>query len=183
MGLIGGIIGGVGSAVAGIVGGNATRKAAKRNERLLAEQEQANKDWYDKEYNANYLDRSDARAAINQTRELLNERYRAAEGAAAVAGATAESVAQQKKAANDTLAAVTGNIAAQADARKDAVRANYEAQQDAMLQQKLGINNQRAQATSQAAQGLAQSAQQFGDGIGGAGLDDILGNKLFGKGK
>ena len=165
MGLIGGIVGGVGSAVAGIVGGNATRKAARRNEKLLKEQEEQAKAWYDKQYNANYLDRSDARAAINQARELLNERYRAAEGAAAVAGGTAESVAQQKAAANETLADVTGNIAASADAYKDQVRANYEAQQDAITSKKMDINNQRAQATAQAAQGVANAAQSIGNAM------------------
>lgn len=162
MGLIGGIIGGVGSAVAGIVGGNATRKAANRNAKLLQEAENEAKAWYDKEYNANFLDRSDARAAIAKTRELLNERYRAAEGAAAVTGATEESIARQKAAANETLADVTSSIAERADAYKDAVRANYEAQQDAFLQQKIGVNNQKAQATAQAAQGVANAAQSLG---------------------
>lgn len=176
MGIIGGIIGGVGSAVAGIVGGNATRKAANRNARLLAEAENDAKDWYEKEYNASFLDRSDARAAIAQTRELLNERYKAAEGAAAVTGATDESLARQKAAANQTLADVTSNIAAQADAHKDAVRANYENQQANFLAQKTAVNNAKAQATAQAAQGLANAAKSVGDSIGGLGLDDKLKN-------
>lgn len=184
MGLLGGIIGGVGSAVAGIVGGNATKKAARRNEKLLAEQEERNKAWYEKQYNSNFLDRSDARAAINQVRELMNERYKQAEGSAAVTGATDESLARQKAAANETVADVMGNIAERADAYKDSARANYEAQQDAITQQKMGVNNQRAQATAQAAQGLASAAGSFGDVLGGAGLDDMLGKsigKLFGQ--
>lgn len=174
MGLIGGIIGGVGSAVAGIVGGNATRKAANRNAKLLAEAENDAKDWYNKEYNANFLDRSEARAAIAKTREILNERYKAAEGSAAVTGATDESIARQKAAANQTLADVTSNIAERADAYKDAVRANYEAQQDAFLQQKLGVNNQKAQATAQAAQGVANAAKGFGEAMGDAKLGDLF---------
>lgn len=162
MGILGGIIGGVGSAVAGIVGGNATRKAANRNARLLQEDENDAKAWYDKEYNANFLDRSDARATIAKTREILNERYKAAEGAAAVTGATEESVARQKAAANDVLADVTSNIAERADAYKDAVRANYENQQENFLAQKTAVNNQKAAATAQAASGLATAAQEIG---------------------
>ena len=162
MGILGGIIGGVGSAVAGIVGGNATRKAANRNARLLQEDENDAKAWYDKEYNANFLDRSDARATIAKTREILNERYKAAEGAAAVTGATEESVARQKAAANDVLADVTSNIAERADAYKDAVRANYENQQANFLAQKTAVNNQKAAATAQAASGLATAAQEIG---------------------
>ena len=174
MGVIGGIIGGVGSAVAGIIGGNATRKAANRNARLLEEAENEAKAWYDKEYNANFLDRSDARASIAKTREILNERYRQAEGAAAVTGATEESIARQKAAANQTLADVTSNIAERADAYKDAVRANYESQKADFLAKKTAVNNQKAQATAQAASGLANAAQGLGNALGGMGLDDKL---------
>lgn len=163
MGLLGGILGGVGSAVAGIVGGNATRKAARRNEKLLNEAEERNKAWYEKNFHSSFLDRSEARSTINKARELLSERYRAAEGAAAVGGATAESVAQQKAAANETLANVAGNIAERADAYKDQVRESYEAKQDAITQQRMGINNQRAQATAQAAQGVAAAANSLGN--------------------
>lgn len=179
MGLIGGIIGGIGSAVGGIIGGNATRKAANRNARLLEEAENEAKAWYDKEYNANFLDRSDARAAIAKTREILNEKYRQAEGAAAVTGATEESIARQKAAANQTLADVTSNIAERADAYKDAVRANYENQQANFLTQKTAVNNQKALATAQAASGLASAANQLGEGIN---QDESNFLKLFGKG-
>lgn len=166
MGIIGGIISGIGSAAAGIIGGNATRKAANRNARLIAEAENDARDWYNREYNANFLDRADARASIAQARELLNERYKAAEGAAAVTGATEESVARQKAAANQTLADVTSNIAERADAYKDAVRANYENQQANFLAQKTAVNNQKAAATAQAASGIAQAAQSLGDSMG-----------------
>lgn len=179
MSILGGIIGGVGAAAAGIIGGNAARKAAKRNEKLIAEAENDAKTWFEKEYNANFLDRSDARSAINEARTILNDRYRQAEASAAVTGATEESVARQKAAANDALANITSNIAERADAHKDAVRANYEAQQDAILQQKLGVNNQKAQATMHAAQGLANAAKSFGGAVGGMGLDDKL-TKVFG---
>lgn len=174
MGILGGIIGGVGSAVAGIVGGNATRKAANRNARLLQEAENDAKAWYDKEYNANFLDRSDARATIAKTREILNERYKQAEGAAAVTGATEESVARQKAAANEVLADVTSNIAERADAYKDAVRANYENQQENFLAQKTNVNNQKAQATAQAASGLANAAKGLGESLGDAKLGDLF---------
>lgn len=174
MGIIGGIIGGIGSAAAGIIAGNATRKAANRNAKLLQEAENDAKSWYEKEYNSNFLDRSDARAAIARTREILNERYKQAEGSAAVTGATEESVARQKAAANQALADVTSNIAERADAYKDAVRANYENQQANFLAQKTAVNNQKAAATAQAASGLAQAAQSLGNSIGGMGLDNKL---------
>lgn len=178
MGILGGIISGVGSAVAGIVGGNATRKAANRNQRLIDEAQNESKAWYEKEYNANFLDRSDARAAIAKTREMLNDRYKQAEASAAVTGATEESVARQKRDANEALAEVTSNIAERADAYKDAVRANYEAQQDAIRNQKIGVNNQKAAATAQAAGGLANAAGSLGEA-----LDGVTGEQWSNAGK
>lgn len=165
MGLIGGIIGGIGSAVAGIVGSNAAKKAAKRNQKLLNEQEESAKEWYDKEYNSNFIDRADARAAIAKTRDILADRYKAAEGAAAVTGATEESLARQKAAANETVAEVTSNIAQQADAYKQSVRENYEGQMDAVRQQTMGVNNQKANATIHAAQGMAKAAEGLGNAV------------------
>lgn len=179
MGILGGIIGGVGSAVAGIVGGNATRKAAQRNQRLIDEAENESKNWYEKEYNANFLDRSDARAAIAKTREILDERYKQAEASAAVTGATDEALARQKAAANETLADVTSNIAERADAYKDQVRANYEAQQDAIRNQRMDMNNQKAIATAQAAGGFAQAAQGLGENLGDAKLGDLFKKKTW----
>lgn len=186
MGLLGGIIGGVGSAVGGIVGGNATRKAAQRNAKLIKEAEENAKAWYDREYNASFLDRSDAKAAINQTRELLNERYKNAEASAVVSGATDESLARQKAAANETVSDTMSNIAAQADVYKQQVRSNYENQMDQFRKEKMDVNNQRAQATAQAAQGLAGAAGSFGDILGGLGLDSVIQDgvsKLFSKKK
>lgn len=174
MGILGGIIGGAGSIAAGIVGGNATRKAAQRNQRLIDEAENESKNWYEKEYNANFLDRSDARAAIAKTREILDERYKQAEASAAVTGATDEALARQKAAANETLADVTSNIAERADAYKDQVRANYEAQQDAIRNQRMAANNQKAAATAQAAGGFAQAAQGLGESLGDAKLGDLF---------
>jgi hypothetical protein len=174
MGILGGIIGGAGSIAAGIVGGNATRKAAQRNQRLIDEAENESKNWYEKEYNANFLDRSDARAAIAKTREILDERYKQAEASAAVTGATDEAIARQKAAANETLADVTSNIAERADAYKYQVRANYEAQQDAIRNQRMAANNQKAAATAQAAGGFAQAAQGLGESLGDAKLGDLF---------
>ena len=162
MGLIGDVIGGVGQLAAGVIGGSATRRALNKNRDIVAMQKQRSQDWYDQEYNADFTQRSDAQAALNRTRDILKERYKAAAGAAAVGGATDESVAQQKAAANQVLADTASNIAERADAYKEQVRANYEAQQGAAEAQEIGINQAKAQAVQQAVQGMGQAAQEFG---------------------
>lgn len=178
MGLIGGIIGGVGSAVAGIVGANATKRAAQKNARILKEMEDRNKNWYEQDYYGNYLERADAKAAINQTRELLKDRYKDMEGAAIVSGASEESLARQKAAANDVVADVTSNLAAAGENFKQQARENYANRQDEINDKLIGINNAKAQATAQAASGLAKAAGDLGNAVGGLGLDDKLAGLL-----
>lgn len=179
MGLIGGIIGGIGSAVSGIAGGRAARKARKRNERILNAAQDRAENWYDKEYNSDFTQRSDAQAALNNARQILNERYSRTQGAAAVTGATDESVAAQKEANNQVLADVTSSIAERADAYKEQVRANYENQLANIDQARINNNNRTAQNTAAAAGGLASAAQQLGSGISDSILKGTgLGNRL-----
>lgn len=177
MGLIGGLIGGVASAVGGIAGGIAGRRAAKKNERILNKAEDRAQNWYDREYYSDFTQRSDAQAALNQARQILNERYNRTAGAAAVTGATDESVAQQKAANNQVLADVTGSISERADAYKEQVRANYENQLNAIDQQRIANNNARAGRTAQAAGGLATAGALASEGIS----DDILKGTRLGK--
>jgi len=161
---LGSIIGGGISAAAGIVGGIAASNAAKQNAKILNAQQQRSQNWYDQQYNSDYTQRADAQASLNAARSLLADRYNKVQGSAAVSGATDESVALQKEAANNTLADITTNIAQNADAYKDQVRQNYVNEQNSVDAQKMGVNNQKAQAISQAASGLAQA----GAGLGGA---------------
>lgn len=170
MGLIGGLIGGVASAVGGIAGGIAGRRAARRNERILNRAQDRAQDWYDKEYYSDFTQRSDAQAALNSARQILDERYRRAQGSAAVTGATDESVAQQKAANNQVIADVTSNIAERADAYKEQVRSNYENQMNAIDEARMGINNRRAQNVATAAGGLATAGALASEGIS----DDVL---------
>ena len=74
---------------------------------------------------------------------------------------------------------MTSNIAERADAYKDAVRANYENQQENFLAQKTNVNNQKAAATAQAASGLANAAQGLGEGLGDAKLGDLFKKKTW----
>jgi len=165
MGLIGGIVGAVGSIASGIAGGIAGRNARKANERIINQAEQRAQNWYDQEYNSDFTQRSDAQAALNNARQILDERYNRTQGSAAVTGATDESVAQQKEANNQVIADVTSNIAERADAYKEQVRANYENQMANIDQQRLNLNNQKAQNVANAAGSVANAAQSLGSVI------------------
>lgn len=168
MGLIGSTIGAVAGIGGAIAGGIASRKAAKKNKKILGQMRQDSKDWFEREYNADFTQRADAQSALNRAREILGQRYKYAQGAAEVSGATDESVALQKAAANEALANITSNIAERADAYKDQVRANYENQQNAFNQAEMNINSGKAAGIAQAAGGLASAGAMF------SGLDDSL---------
>ena len=154
MGLIGSAIGAVGS----IFGGISASRAMKRAKRNVEAQRKKNQDWYDRRYNEDATQRADAQRILTQTEESIKQRNRAAAGSAAVMGGTDESVAAAKAANNDALADATAQIAANADARKDSIEATYLENDNKFVEQLNAIEQGKAQAVSQAVQGVANAA-------------------------
>lgn len=160
MGLIGSAIGAVGS----IFGGISASKAMKKAKRNVEAQRKKNQDWYDRRYNEDATQRADAQRILSKTEESIRNRNRQAAGSAAVMGGTEESVAAAKAANNAALADATATIAANADARKDQIEAQYQ-QKKAQVDDALNnLEMNKAQAISSAVQGVAQA----GAGIAGA---------------
>lgn len=162
--MIGSIVGAGLSAVGSVFGGISASKAMKKVKKNLEAQKQANQDWYDRRYNEDATQRADAQRILTKTEEMIKNRNRQAAGAQAVMGGTEESVAAAKAANNQALADATSQIAVNADARKDQIEQTYQ-QKDAQLQDALNnIEINKAQAISQAVQGVAQA----GSSIAGA---------------
>lgn len=162
--MIGAAVGAGLSAVGGIFGGISASKAMKKVKKNLQAQKKANRDWYDRRYNEDATQRADAQAILTRTQESIRNRNRQAAGTQAVMGGTEESVAAAKAANNEALAQATTNIAVNADARKDQIEQTYQ-QREAQLNDALNnLELQKAQAVSQAVQGVGQAAS----GIAGA---------------
>jgi len=155
MGLIGSIVGGGLSAAGAIFGGISASKAMKKAKKNVEAQRKKNQDWYDQRYNEDATQRADAQRILTQTEESIKQRNRAAAGSAAVMGGTDESVAAAKAANNEALADATAQIAANADARKDSIEATYLQNDNAYVEQLNAIEQGKAQAISQAVQGVA----------------------------
>lgn len=155
MGLIGSIVGGALSAGGAIFGGISASKAMKKAKKNVEAQRKKNQDWYDRRYNEDATQRADAQRILTQTEESIKQRNRAAAGSAAVMGGTDESVAAAKAANNEALADATSQIAANADARKDNIEATYLQNDNAFVEQLNAIEQGKAQAVSQAVQGVA----------------------------
>ena len=149
-----GIAGSIGSA---IFGGSKASKAAKEANRLIEQQQKDNQAWFDRRYNEDYSQTAEAQNLMNYAREQAEKQFRRAEGAAAVAGATDESVAMAKQSANEMLAQTASNIAAQGTAGKDAIEQQYQNTKNSLTQQQVANLQQKAQNISAAA-GQASSA-------------------------
>ena len=161
--MIGSIIGGALSAGGAIFGGISASKAMKKAKKNVEAQRKKNQDWYDRRYNEDATQRADAQRILTQTEESIKQRNRAAAGSAAVMGGTDESVAAAKAANNEALADATAQIAANADARKDNIEATYLQNDNAFVEQLNAIEQGKAQAVSQAVQGVAD----FGASVAG----------------
>ena len=161
--MLGGIIGGGLKAAGAIFGGASAARAAKKAARNIKEQQKENQDWYDRRYNEDATQRADAQRILTLTEQSIRERNKEAAGAAAVMGGTEESVAATKAANAQALADATAQIAVNAESRKDNIEQQY-LQRDADLNSQLNqLQMQKAQAISQAVQGVADA----GAGIAG----------------
>ncbi len=156
--MLGSIIG-AGLGVAGsIFGGISASKAARKQARMLADEKKKNEAWYNRRYNEDSTQRADAQSALNRMREVMQERSQRSAGTAAVMGTGEEAVAAEKEAQNNALASTTANIAAQGEARKDAVESQYLQRDQDLSNQQQQVQAQKTAAISQAIGGIASAA-------------------------
>lgn len=163
--MLGSIIGAGVGAAASIFGGISASKAIKKMKANLEEQRKKNQNWYDQRYNEDATQRADAQRILTKTEEAFRNRNRAAQGAAAVMGGSEESVAATKAANSQALADATSQIAVNGEARKDQIEQTYQ-QNDSNIQNQLNdLEQKKAEAISQAVQGVASSASDFASAL------------------
>lgn len=151
---IGAAIGGALGLGGSIFGGISASKAMKKIKKDVQQQRAENLAHYNRRYNEDATQRADAQRILTNTQEAIRSRNRAAAGARAVMGGSEESAAAARMANNQALADATSQIAARADARKDAIEAQY-LQNDATSRHQLNqLKAGKAAATTQAIQGL-----------------------------
>lgn len=150
---------GVGSS---LFGANKAKKAAKRAQAENQYRTNAEKAWYDKNYNTDYLDTKAGSNLLRRAQEVQDEYIRKADGSAAVGGGTAASVAQAKESANKAMGDTIANIAAQDTSRKQHVEDAHLANTQQLSRERQQIEQQKAQATSDAAQNASNAMFNFG---------------------
>ena len=151
-------------AAGSIFGGLSASKAMKNVKANIERQQRENQDWYDRRYNEDATQRADAQRILTMTEQSIKKRNKAAAGTAAVMGGTDESVAAEKAANAQAMADATSHIAANADARKDAIENQYMSRKADLNNQLNQAEQQKAQAISQAVQGVTGAAGQMSFG-------------------
>lgn len=159
--MLGGIIGGAAGALGGIFGGISKNKMLKKQMAMIKEQKRENQDWYDRRYNEDATQRADAQRILAITEQNIRNRNRQAAGTAAVMGGTDESVAATKAANASAMADAASQIAIAGDRRKDNIEQQYQTTKASINEKLNELEKQKANAISQAVQGVASSASNM----------------------
>lgn len=167
--MIGALIGGGLKVLGSVAGAIGSARAQEKADEMIAGQKAKNQAWYDRNYNQNFLERSDAQQVLENTRQFYDERMQRSAATNTVMGGTDEALAMDKAAANQAVSDTMAGINADASAHKDAIEQNYLNVDSALSQQQIAGQQQRAQNISQA----ASNTSKLGANIVGS----VLGKK------
>lgn len=159
--MIGSLISGAMGIGGAIFGGISASKAMKKVQKNLENQQRENQDWYDRRYNEDATQRADAQRILAITEQNIRNRNRQAAGTAAVMGGTDESVAATKAANASAMADAASQIAIAGDRRKDNIEQQYQTTKASINEKLNELEKQKANAISQAVQGVASSASNM----------------------
>lgn len=172
--MIGALIGAGLGLASSIAGGIANRKARKKQEQMIAQQQRENQAWYDRKYNEDPTKRADTVRLLTQMQEQIKNRNKAAKGRQAVMGGTEDSTTAVKEANNKTLADTTSQIVAANDARKDNIEQQYMNRKNQLQTQQMGIEAEKAADTANAVAGVAGTAANIAASLdSGAGKSKV----------
>lgn len=165
--MLGSLIGAGLGVASSIFGGISARKARRKQERMLAQQEQENQAWYDRKYNEDPTKRADTVRLLTQMQEQIKNRNKAARGRQAVMGGTEDSTTAVKEANSKTLADTTSQIVAANETRKDDIESQYQARKKAIQNKRMGLEAEKAAGTASVAAGVAGTAANIAATIDG----------------
>lgn len=172
--MIGALIGAGLGLASSIAGGIANRKARKKQEQMIAQQQRENQAWYDRKYNEDPTKRADTVRLLTQMQEQIKNRNKAAKGRQAVMGGTEDSTTAVKEVNNKTLADTTSQIVAANDARKDNIEQQYINRKNQLQNQQMSIDAEKAADTANAVAGVAGTAANIAASLdSGAGKSKV----------
>lgn len=147
-------------------------KEARKRAEALDKRALENEKWYDRKYYEVGTESASAQRALTAMRDAQRQRMNRASGAAAVSGASSESVAAEKEAANKAIGDTVSAIAARDDARKERVEDEYRREKRAIDNARDNISLQKQQNTAAATSQALNTAGNIialGGEMGGSG--------------
>lgn len=174
-----------GSAASSIIGGSKAAAAARKAKREQTYRSNAEKAWYEKAYNTDYLDTKAGANLMRRAQETQENYVRKADGAAAVGGGTAASTAMAKNSANKTIGDAVANIGAADSAKKSQIDAQHMQNQQQMSRERENLENQRAANVTNATQNMSNALMTAAGSLDGSAnkqSDSNLGGKQVGIG-
>lgn len=153
------------SLASSIAGGIANRKAAKKQEQMLAQQKKDNQAWFDRKYNEDPTKRADTVRLLTQMQEQIKNRNKAARGRQAVMGGTEDSTTAVKEANNKTLADTTSQIVAANESRKDAIEQQYQQNKRSIEGQQMQMEADKAGNTANVVAGVSGTAANIASAL------------------
>ena len=160
---------------AGLFGGIKAGKIRKKQNKLLDSYENDVTSTFNKEYNADYLQRTDNQAVLREQKDAIKEQNRVAENTAVITGATPETLALQKQKNMQSLGDTVGNIARNASAYKTNILNQYQQQKADIFDRRNQILNSQAQNYTNLAMNGANTFLNSFDMEGGGGISGLIG--------
>ena len=177
--MIGAILGLAAGLASGIAGGVKSAKAAKKQQELVDQQRAENDAWYNRNYYQNYLDSTEARAAMKRVEDTLRRRNQEAQAQAAISGGTPEQVIAQQENDQKLVGDVATNLAARGDEIKRQVDAQYMANKANIAGQQMNQYQMNeaggAQLLGNGGSLIGSALSMFGDGKSGDWVDNLFG--------
>lgn len=158
--MVGQIIGAAAQAGSSIYGAIESSAANKRAQQMIQNQRDENRKWYERKMREDFMKRSEAQNILRKHEELIKDQLQRARAINLVAGGTDESLALQQQAANNALGDTMADMAANASDYYDSVENQFRAQDAALNQQQIGLEQAKAQS-------IAQAAGQVGSAVSG----------------
>ncbi|MDR0872839.1 MAG: hypothetical protein LBN27_05145 [Prevotellaceae bacterium] len=127
---IAGIVeGGIGFSMA-TVGAIMEQQQRKKMEKQLRQRQNEVENWYNKEYNSDYMQRADIQNVVRAMRNSQKEDNEELRSRAVIAGATPGAEAATRERSAKAMAGLYGNIAAQGQLHKDSIQDKYYARKE-----------------------------------------------------
>lgn len=160
--IVAGALSAAASLANGIFGASSAAKQKREQEAAIQKQKAEERAFFQRRYNEDATQRADAQRLLTRANEMNKKRTQAAMGRKAVVGGTDASVEAMKQANAAQVSNAVSDIAARADAKKDALEdahrsrmSNLDAQETAI---RASAEAAKRNATAQAATGLVNTA-------------------------